>query len=142
MKFDMNKKITPKRGIQLQRRYGISLMRSSAFLLNDYIKTFKEDDYNRYSVESTLRGLLSQIQFEWEQDCKKPVLKPIPDYGDEMVVSEWVKIVETGGFIDYDGHGSLATNKFKSDIVIHPSDITFFKLKLPSWATHVVWFNR
>lgn len=127
---------------QSKRRHGLSLMQSSAFLLNDYLKKFDKEDYNRCSVEQTLKNLRKHIQSEWDLICKKPVFNKFPDYGDKMTAADWIECAKTGGFIDYDGSGTLATDKFESDIGISPSGITFFDLKLPMWATHVMWYNR
>jgi len=74
---------------------------------------------------------------------KEPKFEPIPDYGDHMTWEDFVSAVKTGGFIDYDGHGNLATATECSDKNIVPSQITrpsgFNK---PSWCSHVVWYNR
>jgi hypothetical protein len=48
--------------------------------------------------------------------------------------------VKLGCFIDYDGFGLLATKNKVSDIEIYPSQALSFQY--PSWATHVVWFNK
>ena len=68
--------------------------------------------------------------------------KPIPSYGDLMPISEWLKGVQCGGYIDYDGHGNLSNGTEESNVVVQPSDITEKGMKLPEWATHIVWFNR
>jgi hypothetical protein len=67
-------------------------------------------------------------------------LKPIPEYGDHMTMKEWVDGVTSSCFIDYDGHGYLATEHSMSNIVIVPSDLVGWDI--PKWWTHVVWFNR
>jgi hypothetical protein len=72
--------------------------------------------------------------------AKKRVMEPIPDYGDHMTWEHFVECVESGGFIDYDGHGDLATATECSNITISPSRVQSFKK--PAWATHVVWYNR
>lgn len=128
--------------VVMQRKHGKRLLRSSVFLLNDYLKTFKKDDYNRSSVVDTIKGLVSQYKFEYERACKKPTFEPQPSYGDLMTVDEWKETVQSGGFIDYDGNGDLATGKFVSDIEIRPTDITLFNISLPMWATHVMWYNK
>ena len=66
--------------------------------------------------------------------------EPIGDSGDLMTLKEWKECVECGGFIDYDGHGRLATKTEKSDILIRPSQSK--SMVIPAWATHVVWCNR
>jgi hypothetical protein len=64
----------------------------------------------------------------------------IPDYGAHMTLQEFRQCVESGGFIDYDGHGCLATDTQESDIVIIPSQLKTTKID-PKF-THVVWYNR
>ena len=75
--------------------------------------------------------------------------KPIPDYGDLMTVEEFVKCVESGGFIDYDGWGNPAQDPkllpwlVESDIKMDDSiNIIPSKMNIPRDATHIVWYNR
>lgn len=69
-------------------------------------------------------------------------MKPIDsDCGDVMTIPEFVKAVEDGCFIDYDGFGEYATATEVSDIMVHPSDILAGE-KPPAEYTHVVWYNR
>jgi hypothetical protein len=68
--------------------------------------------------------------------------RPTPDYGDIMTVDEWLDCVRNGSFVDYDGSGGAA-RMVKGKLAmetryIYPSACD----KLPSDATHVVWFNR
>jgi len=65
---------------------------------------------------------------------------PLPNYGDLIPLKEFKQHVKDGSFIDYDGHGNLATKNSISDIVVQPSTIK--KIKIPSWVTHVCWYNR
>lgn len=79
-------------------------------------------------------------------------MQPIPDYGDLMTVEEFREDCESACFIDYDGHGNLATETEMTNIVIYPSDVTRQPDVLTELAgakhdpfhgyTHVVWFNR
>ena len=71
---------------------------------------------------------------------KKPMFKEIPEYGDLMPLQEWINCCESGGFVDYDGHGNLATADKCSRIEISPSQRRV--IKYPSWATHIVWYNK
>jgi len=64
----------------------------------------------------------------------------IPDYGDIFTIKQFLERVDDTSFIDYDGHGNLATKTEMSDIVIYPSTIK--KLKIDKKFTHVIWFNR
>jgi len=67
-------------------------------------------------------------------------MEDIPDYGDLIPLSEWLENVKFGAFIDYDGHGNLATETQCSDIVIIPSEVEGYVF--PEWTTHIVWYNR
>ncbi len=66
---------------------------------------------------------------------------PIPDYGDLMTMREWIKCVESGGFIDYDGFGLYAFKDicFRNTQVM-PSDVK--KGKIDKSFTHIVWYNK
>jgi transcription termination factor Rho len=66
--------------------------------------------------------------------------KPIPEHSDHMSMKKFKKYCKGGMFIDYDGFGYLATSTQTSDVYICPSMLK--KISIPSWATHVVWFNR
>jgi hypothetical protein len=62
--------------------------------------------------------------------------------GDHITREAFIKWVNDGYIIDYDGHGRLATNQMVSNIIIYPSRITTSNFSWPGWATHVVWYNR
>lgn len=65
---------------------------------------------------------------------------PEPEYGDHMPIGDFMEMVKCGGFIDYDGHGYLATETKISNIMIVPSEMKI--IQPPNWVTHVVWYNR
>jgi hypothetical protein len=71
------------------------------------------------------------------------IMEPLPDYGVHMTMELFIKHVNEGGFIDYDGYGHYATETEMlsvPSIDVRPSmveDGTIDK----SW-THIVWFNR
>lgn len=66
--------------------------------------------------------------------------EPVPDYADVMSVEEYLDAVRGGGFIDYDGFGHpVADGKEDDEIFIKPSKGA---AAIPSWATHVAWYNR
>jgi hypothetical protein len=69
-----------------------------------------------------------------------PGLWPLDGIGDHMPMADWLSCVRSGGFIDYDGYGHLATATNKSENVVRPSDVKLYTM--PEWATHVVWYNR
>lgn len=69
------------------------------------------------------------------------------DNGDAIEIADWLSSVKDGGFIDYDGYGNFAFKKADGDFVhtrisVSPSDITRWEIKVPSWVTHVIWYNR
>jgi hypothetical protein len=70
-------------------------------------------------------------------------MKPLPEYGDHMTMDEFIKCVETGGFIDYDGHGHYAT---ETEMLSEPSiDVLPSMVKegtIDKRWTHIVWFNK
>ena len=67
---------------------------------------------------------------------------------DIYTIAEFIETCKIGAFIDYDGHGcftaQLKTGEYvESGINIHPSGILKMLIsELPSWATHVIWYNR
>lgn len=68
-------------------------------------------------------------------------LREQSDFGDLFTVRDFLGAVDCGGFIDYDGHGRLATEKKESSIEIRPSNCRKALTANP-WATHIMWFNR
>ena len=44
-----------------------------------------------------------------------------PNSGFLMKKDEWLAYVKSGGYIDYDGHGCLATETHCSNIIVVPS---------------------
>lgn len=84
------------------------------------------------------------IQQRWGTDHlvsyqKKGYVDPLPDYGDVFPLDEFVEMVESGFFIDYDGHGyPVKNNLVNNDIIVKPSKID----EIPKDATHIIWFNR
>lgn len=65
-----------------------------------------------------------------------------PELGEKMTLKDFLQCVDSGGFIDYDGFGHLATETRVSNIVVYPSMIFKRIEEVPSWATHIVWYNR
>lgn len=73
---------------------------------------------------------------------RKPRLELVANPDDLMTWEEFMDCVESGFFIDYDGHGELATSDSVSDVRVYPSEAGRPDYKRPDWATHVVWYNR
>ncbi len=67
-------------------------------------------------------------------------MKPTPEYGDLFTIEEFIKMVNSGSFIDYDGSGNYSNGTEMTDIEVWPSDIAAGNIK-KEWS-HVVWFNR
>ncbi len=61
-----------------------------------------------------------------------------PNCGKVMTVGEYRENVDCGGFIDYDGFGYPMKDGKSAKHPLYPSEIN----KLPTDATHVVWFNK
>lgn len=128
-----------------------TLRRAAHLLYNCSSLTFprKESDwetsYRKDQICEVLELLRKEIASFWEQRTSKlpSDIEPIdPEFGHLMPIADWLQACQTGCFIDYDGSGCLATSTHKSDVVISPSDVTLFQLSMPSWATHVVWYNK
>lgn len=100
-----------------------------------------------HEVEKHLRPSVTKIkEIEQQIDILTPVeFKDIPDYGDPMPIDAWIECVRDGFFIDYDGHGYLATETQMSNVRIYPSDFAkswFLEKAGKGEFTHVIWFNR
>jgi hypothetical protein len=119
-------------------------LRLSYWLLRDLIAFApkKDDKYIAQRTSDAIGTLSAEIRAQWEEAAKGPVTRDLPEYADLMPVTEWLASVRQGGFIDYDGYGSLATEQYTCPVNISPSDITVFHVTIPAWATHIAWYNR
>lgn len=125
-------------------------LKTKAFwLLREWANKFKtlddpKSDYLLMRTGDCIKALSKDLAEAWETEAQQgnSDLRPHRDLGDIMPLNEWLDCVQSGGFIDYDGHGSLATKSGYSSVDISPSDITVLKVKIPSWVTHIVWYNR
>jgi len=129
------------------------LISRSFWLLRDlqqYIPTAKQSScskvgYHRWQAEGVVRCLGKQLRDSWNAEAADGINfthKAIPEHCDHMPLQHWLDRVKAGGFIDYDGFGSLATATGRSAVDIHPTDVTILEVTIPAWATHIVWFNR
>ncbi len=102
------------------------------------------NDYLDMQITDTIKALAETIALNWMERVKTPVVifGPRDRGGDCMTMAKWIVCVRSGGFIDYDGFGELASENQVSDLQVSPSDITALKLPMPDWATHVIWYNR
>jgi hypothetical protein len=61
---------------------------------------------------------------------------PIPRY----TIEEFLDAVDSGYFIDYDGHGyAVIDGLARREFVVSPSTA---RQDIPAAATHVEWYNR
>ena len=67
--------------------------------------------------------------------------KPIPEYGDLMLLDEFVESCKGGGLIDFDGSGKYAFKNEMSNVSVYPSN--YYKHEnIDRDYTHIVWFNK
>ena len=104
------------------------------------IEAFKNDDLWKDYDERTIEILEAILEEKKGKLEKKIMFSPLSEYGDHMTLKEWLDNVESCGFIDYDGHGNLATSSEVSNISICPSEAEGYDF--PKWATHIEWYNR
>ena len=86
-----------------------------------------------------INELFGYMSEDIDENINEPKLKEFKDFGDRMTKAEFLENVEFGGFIDYDGHGHLATETHESNWIVYPS---IADEPWPEWATHVVWYNK
>lgn len=131
--------------------------------LNNFVNTHNEanphmgDSFQIWMNERLMSELKSCIQRDWVDitlDPDAPSIKYTPIdgapadiekgelFGDHMTMEDWINCVKSGGFVDSDGDGVLATSLHETNISISPSFVTLLELSMPDWATHVVWFNK
>lgn len=99
-------------------------------------------------MKNIIRGMMNLNRIRFEK---------IPAYGHAIPINTWLKTVDAGGFIDYDGDGNLASIKGMSELQVKPSFVENGKIqyvimnydfdnKIPyedEWGfTHVIWFNK
>ena len=108
-------------------------------------KNLEKDAYEYYELDraEAVRDTLEYSLYIAKNAVgryKKIRFEAIPEYGDHMTLQEWKEACDCGGFIDYDGHGDFATVDKCSNFQISPSERNL--VKIPEWATHVVWYNK
>lgn len=99
-----------------------------------------------WDASTLLRELRKLARQAMKETIKQPMTPFNPttpideDYDVLMTVEEYFFDVKGGAIIDYDGYGHPATKQGKdTSIRINPSE---GKTKIPSEATHIVWYNR
>lgn len=139
--------------------------------LNTWKKTIERYGLNSKQTISgstlmTFINTIEELQKQVDNLTPKPKVKqgfsyePIPSYGDEMTIEEWIGAVESGEFIDSDGHGNLANDLGMTNLTVYPSYYDEEKNKIVkvlrdheddlniendffmSSFTKVIWFNK
>lgn len=104
------------------------------------VSLFKSDPKR---IKDSLIDIIDLIDFSLQDKIVRPetskYYEVIPEYGHSMTVEDYISNVESGSFIDYDGHGHPCKDSLTADILIKPSD---YNSNIPLDATHIVWFNR
>jgi len=76
------------------------------------------------------------------EDLRNVDFRPIKKkFGDHIPWAEFEQMMKGGGFFDSECHADLATATQCSNIVVQPSEIKE-GFKPPSWATHVVFYDK
>ena len=119
-------------------------LQGAFWLLRDWLKHAPKNALQSEFIVQRTTDLIKRVEKILREDFAKepPVFKPHHSFGDLMTVEDWLGCVADGSFIDYDGHGDLGTATGLSQYSISPSDITVLKVKIPDWATHVMWYNK
>lgn len=130
------------------------------YSLKTYEELVKEEEaldaeYDKLSDECANEGLPYQVFKEKATPIRQKIyfvskykrLKQSPSLeydkewkGNVYTIEQFIKMSESGSFMDYDGHGYYATHNAKSDILIYPSDILEHIYR--DDFTHIIWFNR
>jgi hypothetical protein len=72
-----------------------------------------------------------------------PEFEPLEGHsGDLFTWDEFVDSCQHGDLVNADGFGELATATHTSQLAIDPSEVLAGDVARPSWATHVLWYNR
>ncbi len=104
------------------------------------------DGFAIWRMDSALHALEVAIRNDWTNRVNSLPSRLAGINGktidDQMTAKDWLHCVEVGGFVDDDGNGYLATATHQSSILIMPSYVSLLEVKLPSWATHIVWCNK
>lgn len=115
-----------------------------------YLDTGQVRQASNSLIYKTGSMILYKVECEdiWWLPLKKPTSlpniitwEPLPDFGDLMPIKEFIRDCNDGSFMDYDGHGYLATKTEMSNLLIRPS---FIKQIIEEWPgfPYVMWFNK
>ena len=109
-----------------------------------YDRKFNEPNDGR-SWDDFLRYAKKEVEDLYRLSREKRMMMPyeldnIPDFADVMPLKEFIKCVESGGFIDYDGYGHYVLDGKETNIIIQPSDVKHGAIR---WEfDSVAWYNR
>lgn len=86
---------------------------------------------------------VSEKEQVWTALSEPTDLAPHPDYGDLYSLKEFADMLKCGAITSDDGCGAWATAS-RYDMT---TDISLYKVLAgkdprPTWATHVLWFNK
>jgi hypothetical protein len=106
-------------------------------------------DQTRRILFEAVAELATGVDCNKIADLSPPTsLEPIDhESGDLFTIAEFVEMCKHSSFIDYDGMGNWATETMRekgswdNPKWIYPSQIVD-GLQPPTWATHVLWYNR
>lgn len=102
--------------------------------------TIHADPYESGEVTSPIFGQVFSFKKKQKNRPKRRTFSPIEEDDDVMTLKDWMDDVDRMYFIDDDGWGDLATATEKSNLCISPSEA--HSMRIPKWATHIVWYNR
>lgn len=72
----------------------------------------------------------------------KAEIQKILPHGDVMTIDEFIKCIDSGGVIPYDGYGHYFDEKKKKETKEHTSfDVNVLEQDAKKYG-HVIWYNR
>lgn len=113
-------------------------------LLKIIKKKDKKWDYSR-SYDEYYEHIEKENRAISKLDREKRMIMPyelsdLSSYGDVMSLEDFIDCVNSGSFIDYDGHGHYVKENKETDIMIIPSDVKHNSIRKE--FNEVIWFNR
>lgn len=105
-------------------------------LLDDHSITNHSEFIN---LSSPFADEIQRIESELRL-IQHPVYLDLPAYGELITLDEFIRNVESGKFINYDGSGKYSNGTQITNIIIHPSDIknNIYRRDF----THVLWLEK
>jgi hypothetical protein len=104
-------------------------------------KPTKNESFERFSARiDPLQNERARLKSERRMLTDDYTLSPLSDYGDVMMLKEFVLACKDGMFIDDDGHGYYVKDDHQTNLVIVPSDVTNRKYRKE--FEKIIWFNK